>query len=142
MRKRKLFDAISSVDERFIEEAAPKFKRKSPAKPIFALVAAISATLILSIGLWLFVPYTYVPENLRPYSDSEYYGVISALNAYKTKIPLFSNNFDRYTYLLAENYNSLQNAILGGDNANEDAAMPGDGMKPGINTMPDEAPSV
>ena len=110
MKNKKLLDSMSLIDEKFVTEAAPEAKRKNSYLKIIVLAASIAATLTLSLALWLFVPYNYVPKNLRPYAKSEYYGVISALNSYNSKEPIFKNNFDRYKYY----YSSVASDIIDG----------------------------
>lgn len=114
MKENKLLGALSDIDEKFIEEAAPKYKKSSPIKTRLVLIAAVIATLTLSFGLWLFVPYRIVPENIREYANSEYYDVIARINSLKTNTPVFKNNFDKYTYALFGGLNSSGNSNTNG----------------------------
>ncbi len=121
MRNKKLLDAMSLADEKFVAEAAPKYKSSRTLQKRIVLIAAIVTSLILSVGLWLFVPYSYVPENLRPYVDSEYFGVISALNSYNSNTPaVFLNNFDRYKFYYTQ-AEDLQGNIAVEDGVKEEA---------------------
>ena len=90
MKKEKNFrilNSIGDVDERYILEASPfeeKKKKRSPRR--LMLTAACIATLVMTLSLWLFIPFSVEKqEDVSRYRDSEYYEIIEKLNSFKSR---------------------------------------------------------
>ena len=93
MKRDRLFSTFSDIDDAYIEEARPKKMKKTKAKWIRLGALAAALTLLLA---WLFVPFTYNPgAKVKKYEGSEYYPVITKLNAYLSTPPRYQNNFDK-----------------------------------------------
>ncbi len=101
MKREKMARIIGLVDEKFVEEAAPRRKRRGRKPLALALVAAVLTLAILGGALFLFVPYSDKSPiiDIDKYRDSEYYPLIEAMynitiqNAFTLNLPM--NNFDR-----------------------------------------------
>ena len=101
MKKQDLLRAVGGVNEHFLAELepAPHASRRGRITRIAVLAAAL--TMLLSLSLWLFIPYNVDPPNIRDYEGSDYYELIRTLNAYRyaqvnqDASSLTTNNFDR-----------------------------------------------
>lgn len=115
MKNKRLFEKIGDINEDFIYEASPenakdmilpdvdlkssrlgKFKIKKR-----RIGLAICASLLVAIGLWLFIPYGTTPPSVAKYKNSEYYSIIQKINEVNFKPPKMKNNFDRLMSLFA-----------------------------------------
>ena len=98
MKRNRLFSAFSDIDQRYIEEARPKNKKK---KNKFIRRLAFVAVLVLMFS-WLFFPISNNPDKkIAKYKSSEYYPVISSLNTYiYSSSPKYKNNFDKISSML------------------------------------------
>ena len=102
MKDKKLLRAMSSVDDRYVDEADPakKHKRGNAFKKAI-IAAAVAACLLfgtfatagLAVGVWLFKPIDDTPPDVSMYSDSEYYELIQKINVLTYEKPKYSNNF-------------------------------------------------
>lgn len=89
MKNTEMLLAMNLIDDKFIEEAAPR-KRNIRFRRAMIAVAAI----LVSLMAFLFVPYNTRPPSVEEYSDSEYYDIIKKLNEYTFVKPAYANNFD------------------------------------------------
>ena len=96
MKRNRLFSAFSDIDQRYIEEAAPKKKKNKRIRRL-----AFVAVLVLMFS-WLFFPISNNPDKkIAKYKSSEYYPVISSLNTYiYSSSPKYKNNFDKIASML------------------------------------------
>ena len=100
MKKRKLMESFSLVDDEYLCEADPsrnakQVKRKRNMR-VWLSIAACFCCAIIGLNLWLFIPLKHDPPNVSKYSDSEYYGIIVKLNELTYRKPSYKNNFERY----------------------------------------------
>ncbi len=100
MKDRKKLDLLRNIDPKFIEEADPTkpishhIKRRQGRSRIALVAACLSVSIILSALLVLFVPYDQNYMSVIKYRDSEYYGVIQAINRANGS-QAYKNNFER-----------------------------------------------
>ena len=105
MKKKKMLEAFSDIDERYIEEASPenakeifeevrKEKRKKNKWIRYGLLVSACA-LFIALNLWLFIPYKVNPPSVAEYSSSQYYSVIQKINLANYKKPKYKNNFSK-----------------------------------------------
>jgi len=90
MKNEEMLLAMNLIDDKFIEEAAPK-KRNIGFR--IAMVAALAV--FLSLLAYLFIPFRSSPPSVREYKDSEYYEIIQKLNEFAFEKPKYANNLDR-----------------------------------------------
>ena len=96
-KKESMARAMSLVDDDLLEKADPTKKKqvkRFDTKRI--LLVACAAALVLSLGLWLFIPFNTTPPDVSRYEDSEYYGIIQRLNLLTYRRPTSKNNFEKY----------------------------------------------
>lgn len=99
-RNERLLDSIGNIDEKFIEEAEGKMKKKSKrgALPhdlgIGKMVA--SFIVIVGLGLFLFWPAYNVRYDAADYADSQYQPLIEKIEPYRYNITkkTYDNNFE------------------------------------------------
>ena len=102
MKKQDLLRAVGGVNEHFLAELAPAPRAPRRGRITRIAVLAAALTMLLSLSLWLFIPYNVDPPNIRDYEGSDYYELIRTLNAYRyaqvnqDASSLTTNNFDRY----------------------------------------------
>ena len=122
MKNKRLLSSFSFIDEKYVKEATPKMTvaRTSSLANIVAIAACF--LLIISLSLYMFIPFNTTGPNVSEYSDSEYYPLIATIANYRYRPSSYKNNFQRLI-------NSLKKFDLGPtkDAAAENAA-PGDAM--------------
>ena len=115
-KAKKLLGAMSLIDEKYVEEAMPdsmKLKKKMNIRRL--LIAACVSAIILSLGLFLFVPFNHEPPTVEGYENSEYYEVIKALQTvtYRSNNAGYDNWFDRlFGGLFAQKNDSASGEIF------------------------------
>ena len=99
MKNTEMLLALNMIEDKYIEEAAPR-KRNVRFRRAMIAVAAI----FVSLTAFLLFPYNTRPPSVREYKDSEYYDIIQKLNEYTFEEPDYANNFDFFlsTYLLSK----------------------------------------
>ena len=97
MKNKRFLSAMGLIDDKYIEEAVPA---KSNVKKRIrrSVIAAIAAVAMLSVSLWLFIPFSTTPPDVSKYQDDEYYKLISTLNEATFVRPRNKNNFEKYVY--------------------------------------------
>ena len=95
--KEKLLLALGEVDERYVAESGSKLKKSVIIK------AAVVLTLVISLSLYLFIPFAPITSDLRAYEGSAYYPLIEKVDEYHL-------SFLSYKY---KNYFQLYMARLG-----------------------------
>ena len=122
MKNKRLLSSFSFIDEKYVKEATPKMTvaRTSSLANIVAIAACF--LLIISLSLYMFIPFNTSGPDVSEYSDSEYYPLIATIANYRYRPSSYKNNFQRLI-------NSLKKFDLGPtkDAAAENAA-PGDAM--------------
>ena len=112
MRKEeKLIYAMGNINEKFIEEANGKMKKKTRGNP--NLKRVVGFIIIIGIALFLFWPINNNRIKLSPYEDSAYYPLIEKIEPYRaeaTALP-FDNNFELIISLIGTIFRGF---ILGG----------------------------
>ena len=83
MKRKKLLNALSSVDDKYIKEADPSNRRISTR--VWAGILAASLCLVTVLNLWLFLPFGNKEPDVSRYKDSEYFSVIKKINTYTHK---------------------------------------------------------
>lgn len=99
MKDTEMLLALNMIEDKYIEEAAP---RKRSIRRRIAMIAV--AAIFVSLTAFLFFPYNTRPPSVREYKDSEYYEIIRKFNEYTFEEPIYANNFDYFlsTYLLSK----------------------------------------
>jgi uncharacterized secreted protein with C-terminal beta-propeller domain len=89
---------MSLADDKYVDEANPALKTKNKAAAKRKLFIALAATLavLMSLSLWLFIPFKDANADVSQYADSEYYEVIQKLHAIGYRPPRYKNNFEKY----------------------------------------------
>ena len=112
MRKEeKLIYAMGNINEKFIEEANGKMKKKTRGNP--NLKKVVGFIIIIGIALFLFLPINNNRIKLSPYEDSAYYPLIEKIEPYRaeaTALP-YDNNFELIISLIGAMFKGL---IFGG----------------------------
>ncbi len=94
MKKKQWLKSLNGVDDRYIEEAAPKgVARKRSGKKVrmLAILAACMVFVLLAGTLALFIPYRTTPPSVAAYANSPYYSIIQKLNEYNYEPPEYKN---------------------------------------------------
>jgi len=92
--KEKWFRALSDVDPTYVEEAEPYTARNIRKTRRKKLVAVAILALMVTVSVWLFVPYDTSPPSVDSYKDSDYFDVISYVNLITHQKPKFKNNYE------------------------------------------------
>lgn len=97
MKRKKLFDAMGMIDDRYVEEAAVK-KPKNRKRTLIRVtaIAACFSLLLTGLSLWLFLPLRVEEPDTSEYAQSEYYDIIKKLSALTYRAPSYKNNFERF----------------------------------------------
>lgn len=96
-KKERLLRSMASIDEKYVAEADGRVLRGGRrVKPRAALIAACVALAMVSMCLWMFIPYNIAPPDISQYADSEYFEVIEKLNTVTFRPPADKNNFEKY----------------------------------------------
>ncbi len=98
MKEQDIFDAIGNVDPEMVAAADLKPHAKALKRRKFAVWAACISIFILSLNLWLFLPYSGELQDLSRYADSEYYGLMLKVQELAERPPnsRYRNNFHKY----------------------------------------------
>ncbi len=98
MKEQDIFDAIGNVDPEMVAAADLKPHARAIKRRKFAVWAACISIFILSLNLWLFLPFSGELKDLSRYSDSEYYGLMLKVQELAEYPPnsRYLNNFDKY----------------------------------------------
>lgn len=98
MKEQDIFDAIGNVDPEMIAAADLKPHARAIKRRKFAVWAACISIFILSVNLWLFLPFSGELEDLSKYSDSEYYGLMLKVQELASRPPNYRdrNNYQKY----------------------------------------------
>ena len=88
-RERLLF-AIGEADEKYVKEA--EFSMKTSA----IIKVAVALVVVISLSLYLFIPYAPVTSDLTDYEGSSYFPLIEEIEAYSLvyRQPKYKNNFN------------------------------------------------
>jgi len=98
MKNTEMLLAMNLIEDKYIEEAAP---RRRNIRFRIAMIAV--AAIFFSLLLFLFIPYNTRPPSVREYRDSEYYSLIKKLNEYSFEKPIYANNIYLRLFLACEN---------------------------------------
>ena len=98
MKKKRLLEAFSFIDEKYVKEAEPQMKVSS-ASPMKKLGRVACFVLIVALSLYLFIPFSTKGPDLTAYQGSEYFPIIERISAYRYQPSPYKNNF---RYLAAE----------------------------------------
>lgn len=95
---KRLLDAMSLADEKYVHEAVPgavRPKRKIPLRMM--IIAATLCVVLIAGGLFLFMPFSDEPPEVDGYENSEYYEVIKALQTvtYRSENAGYANWFEK-----------------------------------------------
>ena len=96
-KNEKLLKTLTFIDDKYVEDAAPRGVRPARKKGSFKKLIAIAACACFVLTLasvWLFTPYRTTPGSVAEYSDSEYYPLIEKINAFKFVKPAYKNNME------------------------------------------------
>ena len=84
MRKKKMLDAMSMLDDAYVAEAAPKGSRaRKRAWITIAAAAACFGIILGSVGISHLFRRGNEPESIEPYEENEYYPLMQKLQAFK-----------------------------------------------------------
>ena len=111
-RDERLLLAMGQIDEKYIKEAEGKVHTKS----IISVAAVL--TLIIAIGLYLFIPFAPVTSDLSAYRASSYYPLIEGIEEYRLTFmqPIYKNNFEGIMATIGDMFTMMAPGnIAGGD---------------------------
>ena len=87
---------MSLLDEKYVDEASPKGKRKKKINWIkFGALAACICIMVTAVNLFLFTPFKTKVPDVSEYENSEYFPIIEKINALSAVKPKYKNNFDK-----------------------------------------------
>ena len=126
MRKKKMLESMSMLDDAYVAEAAPKGRTKKRAWITVAAAAACFGILLGSVGIYRLVNRPDTLDNIDAYRESEYYPLMEKLKGFKdTQAIAYANDFS----LLARVFGSF-----GAKTGDAEAEMAVDGAAPGNTT--------
>ena len=98
MKNKRLFDALSYADDKYVEEASVHgvLTSKRKARRILSVMAACFCAAVIGVNLWLFIPFSTDPPRMEKYADSEYYEIIYRINALQVSSSVYKNNYEKY----------------------------------------------
>ncbi len=114
MKKEQLLLSMNFIDEKYIDEAKPNLSIRRKKKKIIILAACIS--LLFSLCLFLFIPYSAKVPGIFKYSGNEYYDIIDKLNIYYYKPPKFKNNFEALVGGISNIFLAARKEVIADDN--------------------------
>ena len=87
---------MNLLDDKYIDEASPKGKRKNKINWLrFGALAACICLMVTSLSLFLFIPFKTTVPDISQYEDSEYFPIIEKINMLSAVKPKYKNNFDK-----------------------------------------------
>ena len=96
MKNERLLSDMSLLDEKYVDEASPKGKRKKKINWIkFGALAACICIMVTAVNLFLFTPFKTKVPDVSEYENSEYFPIIEKINALSAVKPKYKNNFDK-----------------------------------------------
>ena len=102
MKRKKMLEALSMADDKYIDEAAPnasvgKTKKRSRGFKLL-IIAASFALVIAATCMWLFIPYLDKPKapDIDEEELGEYYEIAQKLNMYFYGNGYYTTNFDKF----------------------------------------------
>ena len=96
MKNERLLSDMSLLDEKYVDEASPKKKRKKKINWIkFGALAACICIMVTAVNLFLFTPFKTKVPDVSEYENSEYFPIIEKINALSAVKPKYKNNFDK-----------------------------------------------
>ena len=96
MKNERLLDMMNLLDDKYIDEASPKGKRKNKINWLrFGALAACICLMVTSLSLFLFIPFKTTVPDISQYEDSEYFPIIEKINMLSAVKPKYKNNFDK-----------------------------------------------
>ncbi len=96
MKNERLLDSMNLLDDKYIDEASPKGKRKKKINWMrFGALAACICLMVTSLSLFLFIPFKTTVPDISEYEDSEYFPIIEKINMLSAVKPKYKNNFDK-----------------------------------------------
>lgn len=96
MKNERLLDMMNLLDDKYIDEASPKGKRKKKINWMrFGALAACICLMVTSLSLFLFIPFKTTVPDISQYEDSEYFPIIEKINMLSAVKPKYKNNFDK-----------------------------------------------
>jgi hypothetical protein len=96
MKNERLLDSMNLLDDKYIDEASPKGKRKKKINWMrFGALAACICLMVTSLSLFLFIPFKTTVPDISQYEDSEYFPIIEKINMLSAVKPKYKNNFDK-----------------------------------------------
>ncbi len=132
MKKEKMIEAMSLIDDKYIKEAEPERRMPKVIRRAIGIAAcfAIVIGLCIPIGIHLFTPFPTSPD-LTAYEGSDYYTVIEMIEGAYYTPPAYKNNYEYYMHKLS--------SLLPSGKANDYAP---DGMASGSSSAPSFADTV
>lgn len=96
MKKNRL-QLLNGVDEKFLNQADDENLKKEKKHNFLKLIIIPTclSCIIISICLYLFIPFAVTPPDVSRYKNSEYYSIIKSLNEFTFDKPLYKNNYYR-----------------------------------------------
>ncbi len=114
MKRDDMFSAFSGIQDRYVDEARPKRKTRTPKQQLvrFCALVATLAIVVGALGAWLFIPYNVDPTvSIKQYRGSQYYSIIEKINAFTFEYPRYKNNFEKLT----SDFGEILSSTLKGD---------------------------
>jgi len=122
-KKEKLLRSFGELDDKYIEEADPRKKKKRRPYASIAIAATV-AVLCTSLALWLFIPFNTDPPVLSEYADSEYYPLIQKLSDATYTPPKYHNNYQIFVQSVDDIVTTLTGGATKGESMDFEANEP------------------
>ena len=114
MKSKRLLESIGFIDEKYIEEAAPKMKNSLFTKKIAGIAACFA--IVVCLSLYLFLPFKSGMMDLSAYKDSQYFPLIETIEEYRYVPPKYDNNFEALVAAIGSINIGKGGAAMDGDN--------------------------
>ncbi len=106
MKKKRLLNSFSFIDDQYVKEAEPKMKNStSSLRKTIGRVACFA--ILVALSLYLFIPFSTKGPDLSAYANSEYYPIIERISANRNKPSPYKNNFEYITAEVGDFFDSF-----------------------------------
>ena len=140
MKKERLLQSFSLIDEKYVKEAEPKMKKSTSKFKTFKRVACLA--LVVALSLYLFIPFSKDGPKLTAYKDSEYFPIIERIADYRYKPSRYKNNFEYYGAAVLSLFMGFTKGAPGGADMDGSAAPESNGNGSYVETTDNQVAGV